>query len=175
MSAKSGGKSGGWFSQVGSSRSTEERTKAKPIMVLIASMLLVMLGGGLGAVARFGCQKAAERWTPLPGWMAIFFVNILGSFLIGIGFGALHGLELIDQSSHRTLIQHFQDTQDIQMGLALFVTGVCGGYTTFSTFSLDNLFLVYQHPVQMAFNIIASLILATLAAWGGLVMGGAIA
>ena len=63
----------------------------------------------------------------------------------------------------------------IQMGLALFVTGVCGGYTTFSTFSLDNLFLVYQHPVQMAFNIIASLILATLAAWGGLVIGGAIA
>ena len=168
-------KSGGWFSQVGPSRSTGERTKTKPIMVLIASMLLVMLGGGLGAVARFGCQKAAERWTPLPGWMAIFFVNILGSFLIGIGFGALHGLELIDPSSHRTLIQHFQDTQDIQMGLALFVTGVCGGYTTFSTFSLDNLFLVYQHPVQMAFNIIGSLILATLAAGGGLVIGRAIA
>ena len=144
-------------------------------MVLIASMLLVMLGGGLGAVARFGCKKATERWTPLPGWMAIFLVNIFGSFLIGSGFGALHGLELIDQSSHRTLIQHFQDTQDIQMGLALFVTGVCGGYTTFSTFSLDNLFLIYQHPIQMAFNMIASVILAVLAAWGGLAIGGAIA
>ena len=90
-------------------------------MVLIASMLLVMLGGGSGAVARFGCQKAVERWTPLPGWMSIFLVNILGSFLIGIGFGALHGFELVDRANHMTLVQHFQAAQDIQMGLALFV------------------------------------------------------
>ena len=145
------------------------------MMVLIASMLLVMLGGGSGAVARFGCQKAVERWTPLPGWMAIFLVNILGSFLIGIGFGALHGFELVDRANHMTLVQHFQAAKDIQMGLALFVTGFCGGYTTFSTFSLDNLFLMYQHPGQMIFNIVGSLVLATLAAWGGLMVGGTFA
>ena len=144
-------------------------------MVLIASLLLVMLGGGLGAVARFGCQKAAERWTPLPGWIAIFFINIVGSLLIGIGFGVLHGLDLIDRVNHMTLVQHFQKAQDVQMGLALFVTGFCGGYTTFSTFSLDNLFLIYQHPWQMMFNILGSVVLATLAAWGGLVIGEIIA
>ena len=154
---------------------TDEKEEDDLIMVLFASLLLVMLGGGLGAVARFGCQKAAERWIPLPGWTAIFCVNILGSFLIGIGFGVLHGLELFDRENHMTLIQHFQATQDIQMGLALFVTGFCGGYTTFSTFSLDNLFLIYQHPGQMIFNIMGSLVLATLAAWGGLVVGGTFA
>ena len=144
-------------------------------MVIFASLLLVMLGGGLGAVARFGCQKAAERWIPLPGWIAIFCVNILGGFLIGTVFGVLQGLQLLNQANHATLIQHFQATQDIQMGLALFVTGFCGGYTTFSTFSLDNLFLMYQHPGQMLFNITGSLLLATLAAWGGLVAGGTLA
>ena len=144
-------------------------------MTILASMLMVMLGGASGALSRFGCQKAAERWTTLPGWMAIFIVNIIGSFLIGLSFGWLDGLELIDKAKHLSVLQHFQDTQDFSMGMSLFVIGFCGGYTTFSTFSLDNLFLAYQHPVQMAFNIIASLILATLAAWGGLVIGRAIA
>ena len=144
-------------------------------MGLIASMLLVMLGGAIGALGRFGCQEAARRWTSMPGWTAILLVNIFGSFLIGLGFGVLHGLELIDQAKQLTVLQHFQDTQSAQMGLALFVTGVCGGYTTFSTFSLDNLFLLYRKPLQLGINIIASVALATMAAWGGLALGGVVA
>ena len=84
----------------------------------------------------------------------------------------LHGLELIDQAKQLTVLQHFQDTQSAQMGLALFVTGICGGYTTFSTFSLDNLFLLYRKPLQLGINFIASVVLATMAAWGGLALGG---
>mgnify|MGYP001418674463 CR=1 FL=1 len=51
-------------------------------MTLIASMLMVVLGGAVGALSRFGCQKAAERWTSMPGWMAIFFINIVGSIFV---------------------------------------------------------------------------------------------
>ena len=144
-------------------------------MTFIASMLMVILGGALGALARYGSQEAARRWTSMPGWMAILLVNILGSFLIGLGFGVLNELELIDQTRHLTLVQHFRDTQSAQMGIALFVTGLCGGYTTFSTFSLDNVFLLYKRPFHLAFNIITGVVLATLAAWGGLALGGAVA
>jgi len=144
-------------------------------MTFIASMLLVMIGGAIGAMSRFGCQEAARRWTTMPGWMAILIVNVLGSFLIGLGFGWLNGLELLDQAKHLSVLQQFQDTQDINMGIGLFVVGFCGGYTTFSTFSLDNLFLLYHRPWILGFNIVASVLLATLAAWGGLGLGGVLA
>ena len=144
-------------------------------MMLIASMLVVMLGGAIGALGRFGCQEAARRWTSMPGWMAILLVNIAGSFLIGLSFGLLQGLEFLDLTKYQTLVQHLRDAQGPRMGMLLFVTGVCGGYTTFSTFSLDNLFLFYKRPQQLGFNITASVLLATLAAWGGLALGGGLA
>ncbi len=145
-------------------------------MNILAGMLLVMLGGAVGALSRFGCQKAAERWTRLPGWMAIFFVNILGSFLIGLSFGWLTGLEYIDKHTKSlSALDHFKDTQDLGMAIGLVVVGFCGGFTTFSTFSLDNLFLFYRQPAKLGFNIVASVLFATLAAWGGLSLGGKLA
>ena len=144
-------------------------------MTIIASMLMVMLGGALGAMARFGCQKAGERWTSLPGWTAILAVNIFGSFLIGLSAGWIQELGLLDQDKHLSVLAHYQYAQEQRYIFALFVVGICGGYTTFSTFSLDNLFLLYRRPLHLAFNITASVLLATLAAWGGLSLGGALA
>lgn len=145
-------------------------------MNILAGMLLVMLGGAAGAISRFGCQKAAERWTSLPGWMAIFFVNVAGSFMIGLSFGWLTGLEYIDKHAKSvSTLELFKDTQELNMAIGLIVAGFCGGFTTFSTFSLDNLFLFYRQPAKLGFNIVASVLFATLAAWGGLSLGGKLA
>ncbi len=144
-------------------------------MTLIASMLMVVLGGAVGALARFGCQKAAERWTSMPGWMAIFFINIFGSFCIGLSVGWIQELGAIDLAKDATALMRYQNMQEQKYIFALFVVGLCGGYTTFSTFSLDNLFLLYKRPLQLGFNITASVLLATLAAWGGLALGGGLA
>ena len=145
-------------------------------MTFMAGMLMVMLGGGLGAILRYGSQEAGKRWTNLPGWTSIFAVNIIGSFAIAFSFGWLQALKLIDdQNMHLSVIQHYQDDLSTAMGMHLIVVGLCGGFTTFSTFSLDNLFLLYRRPLHLAFNITASVMLATLAAWGGLSLGGALA
>ena len=144
-------------------------------MTFIASMLMVMLGGAMGALARYGCQRAGERWTNLPGWTSIFAVNIIGSFLIGLSFGWLRGMHHVNSIHHMTTLHHFQGSESIRMGTSLLVIGLCGGFTTFSTFSLDNLFLLYHRPWILGFNIVASVLLATLAAWGGLGLGGVLA
>lgn len=132
---------------------------------------MVMLGGAVGALARYGCQRAGDRWTNLPGWTSIFAVNIIGSFIIGLSYSWLQGTHHINAIHHMTTLHHFKDSESIRMGMGLLVIGFCGGFTTFSTFSLDNLFLAYQRRFQLAFNLLGSVILGTLAAWGGLSLG----
>lgn len=88
------------------------------------SLLLVFLGGGLGAVSRFGLSSliSAKFETVFP-W-ATFIVNVIGCFLIGIVFDVLER-ELIDS--------------DFRLAL---MTGFLGGFTTFSTFGLETLKLL---------------------------------
>ncbi len=145
-------------------------------MTFIAGMLMVMLGGATGAMLRFLTQEAGKRWTSLPGWTSIFAVNVVGSFCIGLSFGWITAIGAADAGDlHLSNLQHFQDAETISLALGGFVTGLCGGFTTFSTFSLDNIFLLYTRRWQLVFNIVMSVILATLAAWGGLELGGTFA
>ena len=91
----------------------------------ISQFLLVFLGGGLGAMARFGLVQLSLLWgqgTRIP-W-AIFVVNVLGSFV----FGLLAALAE----------RHFWLSRDVKL---LLMTGVLGGFTTFSTFSWDTFYL----------------------------------
>ncbi|MGY8952394.1 MAG: fluoride efflux transporter CrcB [Flavobacteriales bacterium] len=89
------------------------------------SALLIFLGGGLGSVLRFlisqYISKKIESGIP---W-GTFVVNILGSLLLGAIIGFFHKMNL---SSSQYVV--------------FFTIGFCGGFTTFSTFTMENLLLL---------------------------------
>lgn len=82
-------------------------------MGTLRDILLVALGGALGSVARYSLSLAAAALS-LSGLWATLVANGLGSLLIGIAFALLKG--------------------DLYL---LAAVGFCGGFTTFSTFSLQ--------------------------------------
>jgi CrcB protein len=119
--------------------------------------LLVFVGGGLGAMARHGVNRAGlEMLGPgFPWWTMA--VNISGSFLIGLLTG---------------LFGTWETGQDMRMFL---ITGVLGGYTTFSAFSLDALTLWERGAFQQAgVYALGSVILSLLAAALGLMVTRAV-
>jgi CrcB protein len=119
--------------------------------------LLVFVGGGLGAIARHGVNRAGlDMLGPgLPWWTMA--VNVSGSFLIGL----LAGLFGAWETGH-----------DMRLFL---ITGVLGGYTTFSAFSLDALTLWERGAFQEAgLYVLGSVILSLLAAAVGLMATRAI-
>ncbi len=92
---------------------------------MLKNILLVGLGGGIGSIARFVCQKYIHDLYPHPFPWGTFFVNILGCFLIGL-FYSLSEKGNILTPEWRILL----------------TTGLCGGFTTFSTFSFENIQLL---------------------------------
>jgi fluoride exporter len=115
--------------------------------------LLVFVGGGLGAVARHGLNRAGLAWLGpgFPWWTLA--VNISGSFLIGLLAGLFGAMET-GQNARLFLI-----------------TGFLGGFTTFSAFSLDALTLWERGAqYQAGLYILASVILSLLAAAVGLLV-----
>ena len=93
-----------------------------PLMVVnLSSILLVALGGAVGCVARFLAIKQIVRWNPTIFPLGTMAVNIVGSLLIGYilaKYGAQHSTRIF------------------------FVSGMLGGFTTFSAFSWDALQLI---------------------------------
>jgi len=110
--------------------------------------LVVMAGGALGTLARYLVSLAALPISGRLPWGTII-INVTGSMLIGF-FGTL------------TLATGRYPASD---SLRLFVMiGVCGGYTTFSSFSLQTLDLIRAGGIgRAAVNIFASVILCVCA------------
>ena len=121
--------------------------------------LLVFLGGGIGAAARHGVNRIAMAWLgPAFPWGTLA-VNVIGSLAMGL------------------LIATFASVPGgVSNNLRLFLaTGVLGGFTTFSAFSLDALTLWERGQALPALGYIAaSLILSLAAIAAGLLLGRSI-
>lgn len=117
--------------------------------------LLVGLGGGLGAMARYGFGTLAGRvWgTAFP--VGTLMINVLGSLAMGLLAGLLA----------RTLPEG-------QNEIRLFVAvGVLGGFTTFSAFSLDAITLLERGDVLAGVGyVLLSVVLSVLALYLGLLI-----
>jgi CrcB protein len=117
--------------------------------------LIVFLGGGIGAALRHGMNLAGARLAGTAFPYATLFINITGSLIMGLtmGYFAFKG----GASQHTRLF---------------LTTGILGGYTTFSTFSLDAVLLYERGEIGAAATyVLASVALSIL----GLVIGLAIA
>ena len=115
------------------------------------SALLIFLGGGLGSVLRFLIsQYISKKIESVIPW-GTFVVNILGSLLLGAIIGFFHKMNL---SSSQYVV--------------FFTIGFCGGFTTFSTFTMENLLLLKNGDWTLVFIYsLTSVIIGVLAAFGG--------
>lgn len=124
------------------------------------SYLWIAIGGALGSVARYACSDLAARSFGGTFPWGTLIVNIVGSFVIG-AFATLTGPD---------------GRWIVAPDARLFVTiGICGGYTTFSSFSLQTLNLMRSGEMGAAgLNIAASLVLCLVSVWAGYVAGALI-
>ena len=107
--------------------------------------LCVMLGGAIGAGLRYGMVQTCVR-IGLAGWGAIMVINILGGLCMGIAY------------TH--LPPHLR---------ALMMSGVLGGFTTFSAFALDVVLMLQQGRIGLAMlYITSSVVLCVGALWLGM-------
>ncbi len=89
--------------------------------MMFRNILLVGLGGGIGSIARYLCQRALGSWFLNPFPVGTFVVNVTGCLLIGL----IHGIAV----KNNILNPEWR---------LLLTTGFCGGFTTFSTFAYEN-------------------------------------
>jgi CrcB protein len=105
--------------------------------------LIVFLGAGIGGALRHGVNVGAARLFGYGFPLGTLIVNVVGSFLIGL------------------LAGYFAFRPGIDQHMRLFLTtGILGGFTTFSAFSLDAALLVERH----AYGLAAAYVLGSIAA-----------
>lgn len=124
--------------------------------------LWVALGGAVGSVARYWLNGVvSERYGATFPW-GTMAVNVVGSFVIGV-LGAL------------TLPEGRMSSEARALTTQLLMIGICGGFTTFSSFSLQTLNLVRDREwLYAGGNILLSVILCLLATWLGYLLGAAL-
>ena len=105
------------------------------------SYILVALGGAIGSVSRFGISELFASKTNSSFPWATLLINLLGCFLIGLLLGLSQRYQFASHYSLRSF----------------FVIGLCGGFTTFSSFSAETMRLFQNaQNIQAIMYILAS-------------------
>jgi len=118
-------------------------------------LLAIALGSGLGGVMRYLGGAFLHLWWPRAFPWGTLGVNVLGSLLIGVAWVLLSARG-----------------EDGELARAFVIIGLLGGFTTFSSFSLETLLLVDQQAYgRAAAYVLASVALCLAGAWAGLRMG----
>ena len=116
------------------------------------NLILIGIGGGIGAAARYHLGSAILSMTV--GWrfpLHTFVVNVLGCFIAGLLTG---------------LTERYFSSPDLRLFL---FTGLLGGFTTFSAFGLETVALFQRHAPSVAVaNVAASTLASLFALWLGL-------
>ncbi len=121
---------------------------------MIRAILLVGLGGAIGSMLRFMTSVFIGKYYATIFPIATWIVNLVGCFLIGLVFGLLAKSQ--------------SDSQDLKWFL---ITGFCGGFTTFSAFSFENIKMIESSNFTLAFaNIALSVVGGLTAVWLGLMV-----
>ena len=114
-------------------------------------LLFVGIGGGIGSMFRYLISVFVGRHVPIVFPFGTFLVNCSGCFLIGMFY------------SLATKYTGFNPEWRL-----FLITGVCGGYTTFSTYSYDGLVLLRQGSnLSFLLYVIGSVVLGLLATFAG--------
>lgn len=119
---------------------------------MIRNFILVAAGGGIGTILRYAVYLLFRN-NNFP--VATLLINIAGSFIIGM-----------------IMAYSLKSADNLNDASKLFlVTGLCGGFTTFSAFSYENLQLMQSGKYNLAFlYILLSVVFGLLAAWAGFKM-----
>jgi fluoride exporter len=118
------------------------------------ALLFVGIGGGLGSMLRYAISLLIGRNVPIVFPLGTFLVNCSGCFLIGIFYAFASKYSWFNEEWRLFLI-----------------TGICGGYTTFSTFSYDGFYLLKSGSYySFLIYVFGTLILGLLATFAGVAL-----
>ncbi len=121
---------------------------------MLRTLLIVGTGGFIGSVMRYLVQYYVEKGMTSTFPLGTLIANIAGSFIIGIVFALAEKGNLLNA--------------EWRIFLAV---GICGGFTTFSSFAYNNFMMIKEHNfMQLFINVGGSLFFGILAVYLGIIL-----